>query len=199
MICTAWVCDQAMAALAHAGKGRPFGHLENALADDRQVLISLEAALEAPRTDGGGNDVLFLLGAHGHGRPGGNLVAGLDVLLGIGDKLQRRGGIDLFGLVHAAGTLPFLVGHQADHLAHRAEARAVEKHFVARLDPRAAVGRVVAGHGVFHFQALHFPLFLPSRCFPTPAGRPSSPPSRTYSSSGQGWRMPGGDQGPRGE
>ena len=55
---------------------------------------------------------------------------------------------------------------------------------VARLDDGATVERVVVGHGVFQLQAHAL------RRRPTPVARTSSPPSRRYSSSGQGRRCP---------
>ena len=58
----------------------------------------------------------------------------------------------------AARPLTLFVGHQPDHLPHRSESRAVDVDFVARFDDRAAVERVVLGHGVFHAEAEHFVL-----------------------------------------
>ena len=65
--------------------------------------------------------------------------------------MARR--VELDGDVDAGDFLAFFVRHQADHLAHRAEARAVDEDFVGRLDDGAAVERVVVGHRVFHLQA----------------------------------------------
>ena len=102
-----------------------------------------------------------------------------------------RGMIACHRLGHSRAALPLLIDFRVDHLPHGIEPRAVKVDLVAGLDQRAAVERREAGDGVFHLQSDE----LRHSCRPTTPGG-TSPPSRRYSSAGQGGTMPGGIQGP---
>ena len=84
-----------------AGQKRHLRLLEHAQADDGQIFVGLEGVLEAPRADGAGHHAVALLGAHGHGRPGGDLVARLNVLLRAGGNLKGGRGVELLRIVNA--------------------------------------------------------------------------------------------------
>ena len=78
-----------------------------------------------------------LLAAQRHGRPGADFVVRLGCSASRWPTSCSVVGASSFSRhVDAAGALPLFVGHQADHLAHGAEPRTVDVHFVARLDER---------------------------------------------------------------
>ncbi len=137
-----------------AGEEGHFGHFEHALADDRQVLVRLEAVSGSPadREPSDRTSRACLLRKATGGRAAISPL-GCTFCLVPATICSVVGVSSFFRQMDAAGALPFFVAHQADHLPHGAEPRTVQVNLVARLDHGAAVERIVVGHGVFHLQA----------------------------------------------